>query len=195
MDRKGSQADDIIIEMEKISDDASSLSLGNYSDWRDYLHKYYLFTLAIAGGFGIYGKINQLSTKLGLIFIVTGALVGFLLINLYLYWERKHIRFVYDIKLCKPYKFFSHPDVDVENIPLALKRNFQDVLLKDKDALRGLKNKDKRKLLINRIRNNKREIKLIKYWNMYGFEGIWFIGVAISLILTFLGIILIFISF
>ena len=77
------EAEESIKEMESLCNLASELSLQNYSSWRDYLHKYYLVMLAIAGGLGIYEKdANQLS----LILIVVGVLIGFVVINLYLYW-------------------------------------------------------------------------------------------------------------
>lgn len=107
-------------ETRRLVDNASDLSLKNYSTWRDYLHKYYLLMLAIAGGLGIYQDGNRQS----LILIIVGVLIGFLTINFYLYWERKHIRFSYDIDITKPYKFFNHSDIKESNPPLALRLDF-----------------------------------------------------------------------
>ena len=128
-------------ESKSLCNSASDLSLKNYSSWRDYLHKYYLVMLAIAGGLGIYEKASQLS----LIFIISGVLVGFIMINLYLYWERKHIRFSYDIDITKPYKWFDHPDVKDNNPPLALKLNLEKIIQDNKILLKHSTDKEQSK--------------------------------------------------
>jgi len=182
------EAEKSIEEIKSLCDLASDLSLKNYSSWRDYLHKYYLVMLVIAGGLGIYQKANQLS----LILIISGVLVGFIIINLYLYWERKHIRFSYDIDITKPYKLFDHPDIKESNPPLALKLNLKKTIEDNKNLLKQSKDKEQSKLLKGKIKADKRCLKMIKYWNMYGFEPIWITGVVVSLLLTFAGIVLIF---
>ncbi|MDD2680751.1 MAG: hypothetical protein PHE20_01455 [Patescibacteria group bacterium] len=174
-------------EMHRLANKASDLSLKNYSTWRDYLHKYYLVMLAIAGGLGIYQDGNRSS----LILIVIGVLIGFLTINLYLYWERKHIRFSYDIDITKPYKFFNHSDIKESDPPLALRLNLRDVIEANRKLLKESSNKEESKILKGKINADKRWLSMIKYWNMYGFDPFWITGVIISLLLTFLGLILI----
>ncbi|MDD3662622.1 MAG: hypothetical protein PHT84_02030 [Candidatus Pacebacteria bacterium] len=186
-DESKKEAEKNVEEMKNLCNLASDLSLKNYSDWRDYLHRYYLVMLAIAGGLGIYQKTNQLS----LILIISGVLLGFILINLYLYWERKHIRFSYDIDITKPYKLFDYPGIK-NNPSLALKLNLEKIIKDNTDLLKKSDNKEQSKLLRGKIKADKRWLGMIKYWNMYGFERIWIIGVVISLLLTFVGIVLIF---
>lgn len=190
------KADTIMEKMVQDADDLIKKSKENFSQWRDFLYKYYLIIMAVIGGTGLFASSEQLKNyyiSLGLFLSLFGIIFGFLLINIYFYFERKTLQIESYITGSNPYKLYEHPDVE-NNIILAMKLNLKKIIKDHEDLLKNTKEKKKIVALKTAIKADKRMVGLLKYFggNFGGIiEGTWFSTVIISFVLSSAGLFLI----
>lgn len=186
--------------LEKLSEGVKELeerSMKNFSEWRDYLHKYFLIVLTIIGGTRIFSTNIALQNDLitiGIYGALGGVFIGFILINLYFYVERKWMQITANISAVNPERLYNHPDAKGD-IKLGIKLNLEEGISDMRRKLGQSKSSLEKKELLSKIAADKKFIRLIKYIGapFGGFiEKIWFIGVFVSLLLTLGGIILMF---
>ncbi len=196
--------DDSRYRMEKLhtqAEDIDKKSVDNFSRWRDYLYKYYTLVLALITGTGILkqGTFKDQQLLFGITIALGGLLIGFTIINIYFYLERRWQQAQHYLTTSNPYKLYDHPDSggDIRKaIVLNLKVKINEYKLKKIDFV---KKGDfiEAKRMENQIKADLKMISLMKYvGEQYGFiERIWLYGVVSSMLFTFIGVVLIFLSF
>ena len=189
--------------MQKLKDDADELddkSANNFTAWRDFLYRYFVFIAAFIGGSGLLQKVENLQNNgiiLGTYFGLSGVVIGILGINLHFYIERKRFQIEHYINVANPYELFDHPDSDGD-IRKGIKLNLQEKNLEKLKRIKELKkNKNKnsteiKKLKLN-IKADTQMIKQMKYFGeMFGFiERIWFYTVGSSVGVSLIGVVVI----
>lgn len=177
--------------------DLEERSMKNFSEWRSYLHKYFLIILTIIGGTRIFSTNIALQNDLitiGIYGALAGVFIGFILINLYFFVERKWMQITAHISAVNPDQLYNHPDARGD-IKLGMKLNLEKGISDMREKLSQSKSFSERKELRMRINADKKIIRLIKYIGapFGGFiEKIWFVGVFVSLLLTLGGTVLMF---
>jgi len=190
------KADAMVDKMVQDTEYLIKKSQENFSQWRDFLYKYYLIIMAVIGGTGLFASSEQLKNyyiSLGLFLCLFGIIIGFLLINVYFYFERKTLQIESYITNSNPYKLYEHPDVE-NNIILAMKLNLKNVIKNNENLLKNTKEKKKINALKIAVKADKRMVGLLKYFggNFGGIiERTWFSTVIISFILSSAGLFLI----
>jgi len=190
------KADAMVEKMVQDTEDLIKKSQKNFSQWRDFLYKYYLIIMTVIGGTGLFASNEQLKNhfiSLGLFLSLFGIIIGFLLINVYFYFERKTLQIEHYITTYNPYKLYKHPDVE-NNMILAIKLNLRNVIKSNEELLKNTKEKKKIIAIKKAIKADKNMINLLKYFggNFGGIiERTWFLTVIISFVLSSVGLCLI----
>lgn len=188
---------------ERKADEFDQESIKNFSAWRDYLYKYYVLILAFISGVGIFKQpptSYDFKLILGILLALGGIIIGFLIVNLFFFLERRWMQISHYISFYNPYDLYDHPD-DKGDLRKAIVLNLKKKNEENKQKIMELK-KEKQKnkneiLKLNlEIKGNKSSIRLIKYLGeQFGFiERIWIYGVIVGLLSTSIGVVLIFLS-
>jgi hypothetical protein len=155
-------------------------TIQNFSVWRDFLYKYYLLVLAFITGTGILGTraIDDQIVALGLLLCLAGIVIGFSIINLCFYLERKWIQINHYMSGgAVPLELFEHSESYGDG-KLAFILNTKDKIKSFKDELKEVKkiNDIKQiKELKYKIQSYKNQLGLLHYVGaQFGFiERIW----------------------
>jgi len=188
--------------VEKYKDDTQFLldkSSKNIADWREYSHKYYLVALLIIGGTGVFSVNNEITLTsnfliYGIFLTLFGIFIGFLIINLCFYVERKTFQIGHYIDSSNPYQYYDHPESG-GNIALSMKLYFQEINKERKVLLKNKATENKNQIR-GSIKKTKSEISLLKYLGgHFGvLEKLWLWGVGLSYIFITFGLILLFLG-
>jgi hypothetical protein len=191
-------------QMKDLFDSAENFdqkTMKNFSVWRDFLYKYYLLVLAFITGTGILGTraINEQVVILGLLLCLAGIVIGFSIINLCFYLERKWIQINHYMSGGVPPELFSHPESGGDG-KLAFMLNTKDKVKAFKNELKQAKKVNdikQTKELKYKIRSYKNQLSLLGYvGEQFGFiERIWVYGVIVSIGVPSIGMFLVFSGF
>lgn len=201
VDRYKKESNERLEKMNKYTDDLDAKSMHNFAEWRDYLHKYYVLMLTFIGGSGIFSAIQQSQEwKIiwGIYLALGGVIFGFCTINIYFYLERKWFQISNYVSIAGFGETQQHPDVE-NDVALATRLNLSQKIKQFQVQLKEAKrNKDKKRIhyLKQLIKGHKMERGLMKYLGQqFGFiERFWVSSVIISLLLTSVGTVLVFVS-
>lgn len=182
-------------DLERVED----LSMKNFASWRDYLHKYFsvIFVLIGATGFLRSETFHLPYFKLGLWLALFGVFLGYIIINVYFYIERRWFQGGNLLSAEGVHNQFTHPQMETEDITEALLLHNRDFIEKLKEKIEKAKqekNYAQIKYLKRMIKRNKK-VALSFYFVGQHFElleRIWLIGISVSMLSTILGTILMF---
>lgn len=182
-------------EVERIED----LSIQNFASWRDYLHKYFgaIFLLIGATGFLQNKNFEYFYFKLGLWLALAGVFLGYIVINIYFYIERRWFQASYLISVDGASNQFTHPEMKTEDTVEALLLHNRDFINKLEERLNKAnqeKNKMQSKYINRMIKRNKKIACSFKFIGQHFelVEKIWITGVSLSVFLTMIGSVLLF---
>lgn len=185
-------------ELEKKMVAASKLdeaSMKSFANWRDYLHKYYTTILVIVGATGILQSASLPCYRFWLYLALLGVFIGYFTINIYLFLERKWIE-AQEIIMGWPATQHTHKDAKTPDIRESIKLHIEDFILNKKQEIKHTTDPKMIRYLRKVIKSNRR-LKLVisLVGEQFGIlERVWVFGVSVSMIMTSVGIFMIFVN-